>query len=160
MKAVKFLKTIDIAVHPHNFDAAVARWERLLGDTAIPMDPSMNPGGKSKAAHIGLPKGEYACHSIGIFTYTEAAAPDNDRLRRHLAEHGEGVILLAFMVDDIEEADQQARADGFPLSYAKPERYGVGIHNFIAGDPMLQDMDIQLAQHDEGGYEKWRAGKH
>jgi 4-hydroxyphenylpyruvate dioxygenase-like putative hemolysin len=158
VKTIRFLKTIDIAVHPQNFDAAVARWEKLLGEKAIPMDPAMNPGGKSKAAHIGLPKGEYSCHCIGVFTYTDERAPDNDHLREHLAKHGEGVILLAFMVDDIDQTQVQARAEGFPLAYAQPERYGSGIHNF--GDPLLQDMDIQLAVHDEGAYDRWKAGGH
>ena len=137
MKTVRFLKTIDIAVHPQNFDAAVARWEQLLGDKAIPMDPIMNPGGKSKAAHIGLPKGEYSCHCIGVFTYTDEPAPDNDRIRAHLDKHGEGVTLLAFMVDDIEQTEIQARADGFQLAYPSAERYGVGVHNFINLDPKL-----------------------
>lgn len=158
MKTIKFLKTIDIAVHPENFKSAVAHWERLLGTAAIPMKPEMNPGGKSIAAHIPLPQGEFACHSIGIFAPTEGTAPDNDRLRQHLAAHGEGVILLAFMVDDIVASEEQARADAFPLSFESAQRYGSGVHNFVAPVPGLQDIEIQLAVHDADGYEKWKAG--
>lgn len=158
MKSVRFLKTIDIAVRPENFLAAVSHWERLLGERAVPMTAEMNPGGKSMAAHIPLPQGEYACHSIGIFAPTEAPAPDNDRLRQHLAAHGEGVILLAFMVDDLPRAEAEARADGFPLAFDSAQRYAVGAHNFVKPVPGLQDIEIQLAVHDADGYERWKAG--
>lgn len=155
MKSIQFLKTIDLVVWPENFESSVAGWERLLGEKAIPMRPEYNPDGKAKAAHIPLPKGEYACHSIGIFTPTDEAAEDNDRLRRHLEQHGEGVWLLAFMVDDIKKAQQEAREEGFELAYESEQDYAVGVHNFVVGGTELQDLRFQLAVHHEGGLDEW-----
>lgn len=158
MNTIKFLKTVDLAVQPENFERAVAVWERLLGEKAIPMKPEFNPGGKSKAAHIPLPKGEYSCHSIGIFTYTDEPAPDNERLKDHLQKHGEGVLLLAFMVSDIEKAQTDARQAGFSLAFESAERYAVGVHNMVKPCKDLQDLEIQLAVHDEGGFDTWKSG--
>lgn len=159
MKSITFLKTVDIVVWPQNFDKAVAAWEKLLGEKAIPMKPEYNPGGKAKASHIALPAGQYACHAVGIFTPTEGAARDNDHLRKHLEKHGEGVYLLAFMVDDLDKAQAEARQDGFKLGFDKPQDYAVGMHNFIVENPELQDMKIQLAVHRDGGLDQWRKGE-
>jgi len=123
MKSILFLKTVDIVVYPENFDTAVAAWEKMLGAKAIPMKPEYNPQGKAKAAHIGLPPGEYACHAVGIFTPTDEPAEDNERMRQHLAKHGEGVFLLAWMVDDLDKAQAEARAEGFPLAWDAPKDY-------------------------------------
>lgn len=158
MNSIRFLKTVDIVVYPENFDTAVAAWEKFLGAKAIPMKPEYNPEGKAKAAHIGLPPGEYACHAVGIFTPTEEPAEDNERMWRHLEKHGEGVFLLAWMVDDLDKAQAQARADGFPLAWDAPKDYAVGIHNFVAEHAPLQDIRMQLAIHKPGGLDQWRSG--
>lgn len=158
MKSILFLKTVDIVVYPENFDAAVAAWEKMLGAKAIPMKPEYNPQGKAKAAHIGLPPGEYACHAVGIFTPTDESAEDNERMRDHLKKHGEGVFLLAWMVDDLDKAQAEAQADGFPLAWDAPKDYAVGYHNFISEVTELQDIRMQLAVHKQGGLDQWRSG--
>lgn len=96
----------------HDLDAALARWESLLGIPVAERGPVAGRGAEVaifKLANINL----------------EIVAPvaENSSLHDVLAEQGEGFFHLAFAVDDIDAACQQFTDRGVKMKSPPRQAY-------------------------------------
>lgn len=95
-------------------------------------------------------------HAIGLFQLTtdDPKTSEGIRAKKHLEEHGEGVSLIGFQVDDIDAAKKELESRGLVFWDAEPLEYemGRGLH--------LEDQfgtTLWFAEHHPDGYEKYRS---
>ena len=150
---LKQVYVIDLLVH--DLDRAVAFFRAVMG--VEPIDTTGVGSGVSefRAAHFPAPGEGVGVHSIGVFQLTtdDPKTPEGIRAKRHLEEHGEGVSLVGFTVDDIDETRKELEARGLAFRDAAPLEYemGRGLH--------LEDdfgTTLWFAEHHPDGYQKFR----
>jgi catechol 2,3-dioxygenase-like lactoylglutathione lyase family enzyme len=101
-----------IALAVNDLDAAVAAYRTLLG-----REPNWIGGdGGARHAWFQLPN-----MALDVITpHGEGAF--GDTIRKHLAEHGEGIWAIAFTVDDVEAAQKLIERRGIKASKPGPTR--------------------------------------
>lgn len=116
---IKRFAGVTIAVK--DLDAAIKKYEGVLGVKAIPADPKdfAFPGLKGASLNIGGV-------SINLMTSTQ---PDTS-IAKFLETRGEGVFLLSLEVDDAEKATKELGAKGVKFVSDKPISISAGKVNF------------------------------
>lgn len=151
---LKQVYVVDLMVR--DLDKAVAFFRAVMG--VNPIDTTGVGSGVSefRAAHFPAPGGGVGVHSIGLFQLTtnEPKTPEGIRAKKFLDEHGEGVSLLGFTVDDIDATKQELEDKGLAFRDAAPLEYemGRGLHMEDAFGTTLW-----FAEHHPDGYEKFRS---
>ena len=108
---MRLLRVDHIGVAVESLDAARALWEGKLGLHAKAVEEV--PAQKVRVAFLPL-----AGVKFELLEATDPASP----IARHVAKRGEGLHHVAFEVDDIRAAMQEARAQGMAPLTEEPGR--------------------------------------
>lgn len=153
---LKHIYVIDFIVR--DLDAAVQYGTKIFG--AAPRDTSgVGPDQTEfRAAHFVAPGGGKgnAVHSVGFFQLTTDTPKSESGLRakRQLDQYGEGVILIGFTVNDIDQVEKVMKERGLRFVYSEAQRYENGIGNELEPSP-IGGVSFWFAQHDSDGFQKF-----
>jgi catechol 2,3-dioxygenase-like lactoylglutathione lyase family enzyme len=150
---LKQVYVIDMIVK--DIDKAIVYFKDIMG-----VDPINTTGvgtgvGDFRMVHFPAPGEGVGIHSIGLFQLT-TDTPQTDtgkRAKKHLEEHGEGVFLFGFMVDNIDKTQKDMEAKGYKFNSPEPQSYQMG-----RGNSMEEKFGttIWYAQHNPDGYQTYR----
>ncbi len=102
---MKVNKIDHICIAVKNLDEARKNWEPILGK-AEPDDPYVDEQEKIRVAR-------YWVGEVG-FELMESTAPDGD-VAKFIEKNGEGIMLIAFNVDNTREAVGELKIKGYPF---------------------------------------------
>ena len=110
---------VNIAVK--DLDAAVKKYEDVLGVKAIPVSPEdfAFPGLKGASLQVG-----------NVFLNLIASEQPDTSIAKFVETRGEGVFLLSLEVSDLDQAMKELAAKGVAFVSDKPLPYSYGRANF------------------------------
>ncbi len=152
---LKSVYVIDIVVR--DLDRAIPFFRTILGTDPIDTSEIGADQGEVRAAHFPAPgPGKEGVHSIGLFQLTTDAPKTltGKRIKKFLDEHGEGVCLIGFQVDDIDKTQRSFEEQGLQFIKPVPDDYQMGRGNELE---RYFGVGLWFAQHDNDGYEKFLA---
>ena len=150
---LKSVYVIDIIVR--DLDRAVEFFRMVLGVDPVDTSEIGSDQSELRAAHFPAPgPGKEGIHSIGLFALTtdDPKTPAGRHVKEHLDRHGEGVSLIGFQVEDIEETQRELEKKGLQFINREPVAYQMGRGNQL--EPYF-GTSVWFAQHDADGYEKF-----
>lgn len=150
---LKQVYVVDLLVR--DLDKAIAFFRAVMGVNPIDTTGVGSGVNEFRAAHFPAPGEGVGVHSIGLFQLTtdDPKTAEGIRAKQHLDEHGEGVSLIGFTVEDIDATKKELESRGLRFRDAEPLSYemGRGLH--------LEDQfgtTLWFAEHHPDGYEKFR----
>lgn len=150
---LKHIYVIDLIVR--DLDAAIDYGRKVFG--CNPKATSgVGPGvGEFRMAHFVAPGNGTGVHSVGFFQLTtdDPQTESGKAMKAFLEKHGEGVCLIGFTVDDIDEVQRTMIERGLRFRSAEPQSYAMGRGNELEPSPF--GTSFWFAQHHSDGYQKF-----
>jgi predicted enzyme related to lactoylglutathione lyase len=152
---LKHIYVIDIIVR--DLDAAIAYGRKIFGCNPKATSGVGNDIDEFRMAHFAAPGGRSGVHSVGFFELTtDTPQTETGQFMKHYLEtHGEGVCLIGFTVDDIDEVQRVMIERGLRFKWGVPQQYQMGRGNELEPSPF--GVSFWFAQHNDDGYDQFLA---
>jgi hypothetical protein len=141
----------DLVVAVRDHEGAVERFSRLFG--VQPLEVA-NPGPDARCTVFPIGSKEKEVMTFSVVSSRDSSHPIN----RRIETHGEGVILLGFEFDSLDQAVEQARSGGVTFTTREPIEYEYGRRVHVDEETTF-GAPIFLAEHKPGYWEEILRGR-